>query len=212
MESLNLQPTRNVAIGIDVQKDFISGSLAVKEGADVVAPLNNITRRVRETGGTVVFTRDWHPETTPHFEKWAAHCVAGTEGAEFDDNLEIDPDDIIISKGMGQTDGYSGMEGVGPRGQTIERIVRPRSRLERVRVLVGGLTTEYCVNLTVLGLAKTFKYSPNVSLYLARDAVRAVDIQPGDGEKAIKAMEQAGIQALSSEEILRTFFAPAETR
>jgi len=205
METLS-RPTRNILVEVDIQNDFVTGSLAVKEGAEVVAPLNALAGRVRETGGLVVQTRDHHPESTPHFETWPVHCVAGTEGAAFYPALQIDSGDIVLSKGMGQTDGYSGVEGVGPRGETLERLIQPRDNSDRVRVLIGGLATDYCVRATALDLAKTFGREKNVRLYLIKDAVRAVNLQPRDGADALEAMRQAGIEALSSDEMLRTFF------
>lgn len=77
------EKTRNVLIAVDVQNDFINGSLAVREGYQVVAPINELAETVRESGGAAIFTRDWHPAATPHFDTWPVHCVADTEGAEF---------------------------------------------------------------------------------------------------------------------------------
>ena len=76
------QPTQNVLVAVDVQNDFIDGSLAVTEGEQVVQPINDVAAAVRDTGGTVAFTRDWHPAETPHFADyggaWPVHCVAET--------------------------------------------------------------------------------------------------------------------------------------
>src|SRR5690606_11365788 len=101
----NQEKIRNVLIADDVQNDFIDGNLAVNEGEQVVAPINKISSAVRITHGDVAFTRDWHPASTPHFNEWPAHCVADTDGAAFHPELNIRDEDIIISKGMGQTDG-----------------------------------------------------------------------------------------------------------
>ncbi len=97
---------RLVTVGVDIQNDFCpGGSLAVPEGDQVIEPMNNVLRYTRESGGQVVLTRDWHPETTPHFDKWPVHCVAETEGAAFHPDLNVKESDIIINKGTGQTDG-----------------------------------------------------------------------------------------------------------
>ncbi len=208
-EHLNPQSTRNVLVAVDVQRDFIDGNLAVKDGEKVVAPLNAVARSVRDTDGTVIFSRDWHPAQTPHFDKWPIHCVQGTDGAAFDRRLEVQSGDIVISKGMGTTDGYSATEGRGERGETLEALIRPRSRTEQVRVFFGGLATDYCVLNTALETAHLFKNDRRVSLYLLRDAVRAVNLQPGDGPDAIEAMRRAGVEAMTSDEVRRTFFGEA---
>lgn len=198
------QPTQNVLVAVDVQNDFIDGSLAVTEGEQVVQPINDVAAAVRDTGGTVAFTRDWHPAETPHFADyggaWPVHCVAETEGAAFHPDLDVRDTDIVINKGMEQTDGYSGWEGVADDGQTLEAIIAPLSREEKVRVFVGGLATDYCVKATALDIAARFKDDERVHLYLLRDAIRAVGLAPTDEEKALAAMEEAKIQAISADE------------
>lgn len=198
------QPTQNVLVAVDVQNDFIDGSLAVTEGEQVVQPINDVAAAVRDTGGTVAFTRDWHPAETPHFADyggaWPVHCVAETEGAAFHPDLDVHDTDIVINKGMEQTDGYSGWEGVTDDGQTLETIIAPLSREEKVRVFVGGLATDYCVKATALDIAARFKDDERVHLYLLRDAIRAVGLAPTDEEKALAAMEEAKIQAISADE------------
>ena len=198
------QPTQNVLVAVDVQNDFIDGSLAVTEGEQVVQPINDVAAAVRDTGGTVAFTRDWHPAETPHFADyggaWPVHCVAETEGAAFHPDLDVRDTDIVINKGMEQTDGYSGWEGVTDDGQTLEAIIAPLSREEKVRVFVGGLATDYCVKATALDIAARFKDDERVHLYLLRDAIRAVGLAPSDEEKALAAMEEAKIQAISADE------------
>lgn len=198
------QPTQNVLVAVDVQNDFIDGSLAVTEGEQVVQPINDVAAIVRDTGGTVAFTRDWHPAETPHFADyggaWPVHCVAETEGAAFHPDLDVRDTDIVINKGMEQTDGYSGWEGVTDDGQTLEAIIAPLSREEKVRVFVGGLATDYCVKATALDIAARFEDDERVHLYLLRDAIRAVGLAPTDEEKALAAMEEAKIQAISADE------------
>lgn len=194
------EQTRNILIGVDIQNDFISGSLAVSDGEDVVSPINDVARAVRDSGGNVVFTRDWHPSATPHFEKWPVHCVEKTDGAAFHPALAIEENDSIVSKGMGQTDGYSGWEGRTADSVSLETIIAPLSLKERVRVFVGGLATDYCVKATTLAIADHFKDDGRVRTYLLRDAVRAVNLQPGDGDEALQAMLDAQVAAITSEE------------
>ncbi len=200
----NFERTRNVLIAVDVQNDFIDGSLAVSGGEEVVRPINDVAAAVRDTGGQVAFTRDWHPAATPHFADygglWPTHCVAETEGAAFHPELDVRTSDSIISKGMEQTDGYSGWEGVADGGQTIETLIAPRTREEKVRVFVGGLATDYCVKATALDIAARFRDDERVRLYLLRDAIRAVGLAPTDEAHALAAMEAAKFQAVSASE------------
>ena len=202
---------RIVTIAVDIQKDFCEGgSLAVPQGDEIVQPMNEVMVYTRENGGTVIATRDWHPEETPHFEKWPKHCVEGTEGAEFHPALDLKPEDIIISKGMGQTDGYSGVEGISDDGRTIEQIVQPRNSKERVIVALGGLATDYCVKATVIDTANMFKDDERVTVVFIRDAMRAVNLDAEDEARAIQAMEQAGAIALTSEQIRSGYIEFAE--
>ena len=90
-----------VLIVVDMQNDFIDGSLAVAEAEQIIEPVNSIADEIREHDGTVVFTRDWHPEKTPHFEKWPVHCVANTRGADFHKDLNIQPERINTKEVVG---------------------------------------------------------------------------------------------------------------
>lgn len=195
-------PTRNILVAVDVQHDFIDGSLAAREGEQVVAPLNTIAETVRHHDGQVVFTRDWHPGETPHFVnfggQWPVHCVAGTTGASFHDKLNVQPDDIIINKGMGQTDGYSGWEGQSDAGETLKTIITPRTPHERVQVFLGGLATDFCVKATALDIARHFRDDARVSIHLLREAIRAVGLTPTTEEEALSAMKEARILAVST--------------
>ena len=199
-----VKPTRNVLVAVDVQRDFIDGSLAVAEGEQVVAPLNTIAETVRQHDGQVVFTRDWHPGETPHFVnfggQWPVHCVAGTTGASFHDKLNVQPGDTIIDKGMGQTDGYSGWEGQSGTGETLETIITLRTPHEKVQVFLGGLATDFCVKATALDIANHFRDDARVSIYLLREAIRAVGLTPNAEEEALAAMKEARILAVSINE------------
>lgn len=203
-----VKPTRNVLVAVDVQHDFIDGSLAVAEGEQVVAPLNTIAETVRHHDGQVVFTRDWHPAKTPHFSnfggQWPVHCVAGTTGAAFHDKLDVQPDDIIINKGISQTDGYSGWEGQSDTGETLETIITPRTPHERVKVFLGGLATDFCVKATAMDIANNFRDDARVSIYLLREAIRAVGLTPTDEEEALASMKEAHVLAVSTDEAKMT--------
>ena len=195
-----MEKSNYIFVGVDPQNDFIDGSLAVAEAEQIIKPVNSIADEIRKHDGTVVFTRDWHPEKTPHFDKWPVHCVANTRGSEFHKDLNIQPGDIIINKGVGQTDGYSGWEGRSDKGETLESIITPKTPHEKVKVLLGGLATDFCVEYTARDIAKHFKDDMRVTIYLLIDAIRAVGLTPTAEEEALSAMKEAGILAISTEE------------
>ena len=194
---------RIVAINVDVQNDFLpGGALAVTRGDEVIKPLNDINEYVRSHGGSVVFTGDQHPVTTPHFETWPVHCVAGTEGAALSKALTVLPEDTIIRKGTGQTDGYSAFEGSTADGRSLESIVTPHGN-ERVVVLMGGLATDYCVLNSALDALRIDQSDGSLQLLVLRDAVRGVNLQPHDSDEALRTMQEAGAVVIESEDIIR---------
>lgn len=205
MNHETLSPTiadRIVTINVDVQNDFCpGGALAVDYGDEVIAPLNEVNRFTREHGGIVVATGDQHPALTPHFIEWPVHCVAGTEGAELRAGLDIRDGDVIIDKGMGQEDGYSGFEGLARDGRTLEQIVKPKGR-ERVAVLIGGLATDYCVLNTTRDALAVDPGDGEISVLAIRDAMRAVNRKPEDGLLALKEMEVRGARIVGSIDIV----------
>lgn len=199
----NYQADRLITINVDVQNDFCpGGALAVPDGDQVIPPLNALNAYTRQLGGLVVATGDQHPAQTPHFDKWPVHCVAGTPGAELHPALDIREGDIILDKGMGQADGYSAFEGIALDGRRLEEIVWPRGR-EKVAVIVGGLATDYCVLNTVVDGARFVKpVNDQVKFFVARDAIQAVNLKPGDGNKAVWKMAEAGAKMVESADIL----------
>lgn len=206
MEKTSHTPTsidRIVTIGVDIQNDFITGSLAVPEAEEILRPMNDLLAYTRAHSGTVALTRDWHPKNTKHFDVWPVHCVAGTDGAAFHDSLDVAASDVIISKGTSHVDdGYSGFEGVADDGQTLEQLLQPQTTRERVGVLLGGLATDYCVKATVLDGLRAFSSNQNVQFALAVDAVRGVDIQPSDSQAALDEMQANGVRFVTHDEVL----------
>ena len=181
---------KRALIVVDVQNDFCpGGTLAVPHGDEVVAPLNRAIDEFLARGEPVYKSRDWHPPTTKHFADyggvWPVHCVQNTKGAEFHPALRDDPRITVISKGLGDTDCYSAFD---------ETDLLDQLRRENVEeVVVGGLATDYCVKSTVLeALENGFKVKA------LRSAMRAVDVQPGDGERAIEEMRNAGAEIVSA--------------
>ncbi len=182
-------------IVVDLQNDFAdpAGSLAVADAHAIIPRINDEIATAARAGATIVVTQDWHPESTPHFEKdggiWPVHCVAGTWGADLHPALDLTGDEPRIRKGANGEDGYSGFtmrDAVS--GETkpteLDGLLRARGIS---RVVVCGLATDYCVNATALD-AIALGYET----FFLHDAVAAVNLQPGDGERATDAMIVAG--------------------
>jgi len=185
-----ISPKRALLV-VDVQNDFCpGGTLAVPHGDDVVEPLNRIIDQFLERGEPVYKSRDWHPPTTKHFAAyggvWPVHCVQNTKGAEFHPALRDDPRITVISKGLGDTDCYSAFDETDLAARLYEQNIE--------EVVVGGLATDYCVKNTVLDAVKQ-----GFKVKALQNAMRAVDLQPGDGEGAIEEMRNAGAKILSTD-------------
>ncbi|SRR6266496_1549746 len=182
---------KSALIIVDVQNDFCpGGALAVARGDEVVAPLNKLIKEFLERGAPVFKTRDWHPAQTKHFAEyggtWPVHCVQGTWGAEFHPTLIDDPRIQVISKGLGDEDSYSAFDGTDLASQL--------RKLGVEKVLVGGLATDYCVKNTVLDALKE-----GFAVKALIDAMRPVDLKPGDGDQAIEEMRAAGVVIVGRE-------------
>jgi len=180
---------------VDMQNDFAdpAGSLYVREGERVVALIDDEIALARAAGATVLYTQDWHPEHTPHFAKdggiWPDHCVQGTWGAALHPDLAVAGP--VVRKGADGRDGYSGFTVRDPRtGETapttLERMLRDAGI---TRLVVCGLATDYCVVETVCD-ARMLGFAVEV----VSDAIRAVDLTPGDGSRAIARMSDAGAE------------------
>ena len=187
---------KRALIVVDVQNDFCpGGTLAVPHGDDVVEPLNQMIGEFLDRGEPVYKSRDWHPATTKHFADyggvWPVHCVQNTKGAEFHPALRDDPRITVISKGVGDTDCYSAFDETDLLDQLHKQNVE--------EVFVGGLATDYCVKSTVLDALKH-----GFRVKALENAMRAVDVQPGDGERAIEQMRDAGAQIVSTDKSVKS--------
>jgi nicotinamidase/pyrazinamidase len=180
---------------VDVQNDFADpkGSLYVREGDRVPAVINREIELATAAGGPVVYTQDWHPQRTPHFVTdggiWPVHCVQGTWGAEFHPALRVAGS--VVRKGSHGEDGYSGFTMRHPTSgqkQPTELDGLLKQRGVR-RLVVVGLATDYCVKATALD-GRSLGYETSV----LEDAVRAVNLQPGDGEAALEELRRAGVR------------------
>jgi nicotinamidase/pyrazinamidase len=179
---------KRALIVVDVQNDFCpGGALAVAQGDEVVKPLNKLIEEFLERGEPVFKSRDWHPEKTRHFAAyggtWPVHCVQNTKGAEFHPELIDDMHIRVVSKGLGDEDSYSAFDGTD--------LALQLHRLGIEEIWVGGLATDYCVKNTVLdGLKEAFRVKA------LKNAMRAVELKPGDGQRAITEMQNAGAEVV----------------
>ena len=190
---------------VDFQNDFTSGgALAVPEGEVVGGPIDDLLNSF----DLVVATRDWHPRDHGSFEGvevdparwrgtdppsiWPIHCVQGTEGAELHPSLDRARVDIVVDKGQDRwSQGYSGFQDT-----RLGDILRERG-VERL--FVAGLATDYCVKNTVLDARKL-----GFDVTVVEDAVRGVEVNPGDSARAVDEMRAAGAEFSRSAEIRST--------
>ncbi len=178
-------------IVVDVQNDFLpDGALGVPEGDAVVPVLNDCMRTFSEHQLPVYATRDWHPQGHCSFKEqggpWPPHCLAGTSGASFAPDLSLPDAAKVVSKAeTREADAYSGFQGTDLEADLRGRGVR--------RVVVGGLATDYCVLQTVLDARRL-----GFDVVVLEDATRAVNAEPGDEERAVEQMREAGAQLTQS--------------
>jgi nicotinamidase/pyrazinamidase len=187
---------RTALIVVDLQNDFAdpAGSLSVEGGAEIIPTINGEVRAAEAAGATVVFTQDWHPESTPHFAKdggiWPVHCVGGSWGAELHPEVVAPDDAVRLRKGANGEDGYSGFTMRDPEtGETIPTPLEPLLRARGIeRIIVCGLATDHCVLATALDAVRR-----GLDTALLEDAVAAVNLKPRDGDRAIRLMRRSGI-------------------
>jgi nicotinamidase/pyrazinamidase len=178
---------------VDVQNDFADpgGNLYVSGGEQVAPVINAEIARAAAAGARLFYTQDWHPASTPHFAKdggiWPVHCVMDTWGAQFVDGLVVDGP--VIQKGSHGEDGYSGFTMRDPvSGATVPTDLGDMLVAAGITdLVVAGLATDYCVKATVLDACA--RGYPTTVL---QNAIRAVDLQPGDGDRAVEEMLVAG--------------------
>ena len=179
---------------VDLQNDFAdpAGSLSVRGGAEIVPLVNAEIERALTGGAAVAYTQDWHPAHTPHFAQdggiWPVHCVQDSWGAELHQGLAVRGS--IVRKGTHGEDGYSGFSMRNPGGG-IPVPTELDSELARggvKRLVICGLATDYCVKATALDGVR-LGYETAVLL----DAIRAVDLKPGDGARALDELAAAGV-------------------
>jgi nicotinamidase/pyrazinamidase len=168
---------------VDFQNDFTpGGALGVAEGDEIAPRLNMLAHSGQFD--LVVATRDWHPPDHGSFAErggpWPIHCVRDTPGAQLHPALDSKSVDVIVDKGRDPAaEGYSGFEDTD-----LEELLRSHGIKE---LTVVGIATDYCVKNTALdGLRAGFR------VQVDGEAVRGVDVDPGDSERALEELRAAG--------------------
>ena len=182
---------------VDLQNDFAdpAGSLSVRGGDAIIPVVNSAVDAALAAGALVAVTQDWHPPSTPHFVTdggvWPVHCVGDTWGAELHPEFAAPSGAVRVRKGTGGEDGYSGFTTRDPvtdeeASTELDAVLRDAG-IERV--VVCGLATDYCVKATALDAVRL-----GYEVELMTDAVAAVNLEPGDGDRAIEEMRDAGVR------------------
>jgi len=184
---------------VDVQNDFTdpAGGLPVTDAEAILPEVNTRVAACRAAGGLVVYTQDWHPARTPHFDTdggpWPVHCVAGTWGADLHPALQVDGP--VVRKGVDGGDGYSGFSVRDPVSGDVER-----TELGALidahgagRVVVVGLAGDVCVAATALDAAAL-----GHAVVVPLAATRMVELTPGDGAAAVARMREAGVEVIEA--------------
>jgi nicotinamidase/pyrazinamidase len=178
---------------VDVQNDFAdpSGSLYVPTAGAVVDHANAQIAAARAVGAKVAYSQDWHPPVTAHFAAhggtWPVHCVRGTWGAAFHADLVLAGE--VVQKGTGGEDGYSAFTVRDPRSgqERPTRLVTILRGAGVTGVVIVGLATDYCVLDSALDALRL-----GLHTVVLAEGTRPVDIQPGDGDRALERMVAAG--------------------
>jgi nicotinamidase/pyrazinamidase len=190
MSTIAVDSTRDALIIVDVQNDFCpGGALAVPGGHEVIPFINFLLQHCWLS----VATKDWHPAEHCSFEpqggRWPPHCVQHTSGAELHPELDATKIQLVITKGSHpDKEAYSGFHGT-----ELAKILRQKGVK---RVVLCGLATDYCVRATAHdALQEGFE------VVVLEDAIRGVEVNPGDCQRAIEELRQAGVQMVVSADL-----------
>ena len=175
---------------VDVQNDFCpGGALGVAGGDDIIPLINRYIELFAGERLPIIASRDWHPPVTKHFKEfggiWPAHCLQESTGAMFREGLRLPDDSLVFSKGMDpERDDYSALHARSDAGTPLPDFLKTEGI---GRLYICGLATDYCIRQTALeGVRQGFAITVLV------DAVRGVNLQPGDSERALAEIKAAG--------------------
>jgi len=186
---------------VDLQNDFCpGGALGVPDGDRIVPRVNRTIRLFERRGLPILATRDWHPKVTKHFKAfggaWPPHCIQGTKGSRFHPSLNLPKEAIVLSKGMDpEQDSYSGFQALNAAGRDLESVIRDLGVDE---LFLCGLATDYCVRATALDAMRRA-----IRVRVLGDAIKGVDLKPGDSAAAIDEMHRAGVPFVKSRGIAK---------
>ena len=176
---------------VDMQNDFMpGGALGVTDGDQIVPEVNRLIELFSDRGLPVVLSRDWHPPDHCSFKEqggvWPVHCVQDTSGAAFTPDLKMPSDPRLISKATRvDHEAYSAFDGTG-----LNDIL---TRLHVTRVFIVGLATDYCVVETVKDARRA-----GFEVVVPENGVRAVNVHPEDGPRALEEMIKLGAAVVSA--------------
>jgi len=184
----------DVLLVVDVQNDFLPGGALGVRGGDAIIPLlDGYGEKFDHCGLPVIASRDWHPPDHCSFRgqggPWPVHCVAGTHGAELAATLALPRQSEIVSKATRcEHEAYSAFDGT----ELAERLRALHCR----RLFIGGLATDYCVRATALDAL-----AAGIEVVVLVDAIRAVDVNAGDGERALAEIVGRGARLARLDEV-----------
>ncbi len=179
-------------IVVDLQNDFVTGSLAVPGAESLIPDVVLEVRRARRAGAQIVFTQDWHPEQTPHYDEWPVHCVQGTEGAKLHPDIAFECllSDYVVRKGQGQEDGYSAFE-----DPALPYILR-----EARTAVVIGLAGGHCVASTAVDAALPHRYQDTTygleEVFMPLHLTRFVETNVDEIAEHVSRLVESGVRIL----------------
>jgi len=204
---------------VDVQNDFMpNGALPVEEGDFIVQGINEVAQKIMLNGGKIVLTQDWHPKDHKSFASthpgknpgdeyqtedgaigpvlWPDHCVQGTRGADFHEDLKIEIADAIIQKGINpEIDSYSGFLENDKKSKTgLEEKLK---LLDIKRIFVCGLALDYCCAYTAIDGANF-----GFDVYFFINLSKGIDLPPGNISNSLENMKNQGVKFLNTEGIV----------
>ncbi|MEW5705442.1 MAG: nicotinamidase [Actinomycetota bacterium] len=189
--TVRINPESDALILIDPQNCFMpGGALPVPGGDEIFDVINPLTKKF----DLVVASADWHPPNHSSFKEyggsWPPHCVQNTEGANFSPKLDQSNVGMVIRKAYRrETDQYTCFDEITRLGDMLKaRGIK--------RVFIGGVATEYCVHDSVIGALRD-----GLEVFVILDAIRGIEVNPGDIEKALNDMKEHGAKLIYSRDI-----------
>lgn len=199
MSKPGFYPASKALLIADPQNDFCpAGKLAVPEGDKIIPAVNKYIKYFSQKRLPIFITRDWHPKKTKHFKKfggrWPEHCLQNSRGAEFHPGLKLTKQAVIMSKGMDPfQDSYSAFDSLDSKHRRLADLLK---MLDVEELYIGGLATDYCVKFSALDALKA-----GFKVKILADAIKGVDLKPGDSQRALKELARRGAKTITISEL-----------